>query len=82
MTLACRVGDDVYAYRDRCPACAGSLAGAQLRGAVLSCPRCGAAFDVVHAGTGVDDPHHLEPIPLLERDGVLSMAVVAQEVAS
>jgi hypothetical protein len=51
------------------------LAGAQLRGAVLRCPACGAGFDVVHAGAGVGGDSHLEPIPVLVRDGVLSMAV-------
>jgi Fe-S cluster biogenesis protein NfuA/nitrite reductase/ring-hydroxylating ferredoxin subunit len=78
--FACRVGDDVFAYQDRCPACTGSLAGAKLRGAVLRCPRCNAGFDVVHAGAGVDRDSHLEPIPVLVRDGVLSMAV-AEAVA-
>jgi Fe-S cluster biogenesis protein NfuA/nitrite reductase/ring-hydroxylating ferredoxin subunit len=80
-TLACRVGDDVFAYHDRCPTCAGSLAGAQLSGKVLRCPRCSASFDVVHAGASIDGDSHLEPIPVLVRDGVLSMAV-AEAVAS
>jgi Fe-S cluster biogenesis protein NfuA/nitrite reductase/ring-hydroxylating ferredoxin subunit len=81
--LVCRVGGDVggrdgggiYAYRDRCSACTGTLAGAQLSGAVLRCPNCGAGFDVVHAGKGVGGDSHLDPIPVLVRDGVLSMAV-------
>src|ERR1700728_2396219 len=30
VVLACRVGDQLYAYRDHCPACDGSLAGAAL----------------------------------------------------
>jgi len=79
--LACRLGEKFYAYRDRCPNCTGSLAGAQLHDAVLRCPRCNADFDVVHAGVGIDGPAHLEPLPVLVRDGVLSMAV-ADEVAS
>ena len=78
--LVCRVGGDVFAYRDRCPSCLGTLAGAQLRGAVLRCPACGAGFDAVHAGAGVGGDSHLEPIPVLVRDGVLSMAV-PEEVA-
>ena len=86
--LVCRVGGDVggrdgggiYAYRDRCSACTGTLAGAQLSGAVLRCPACGAGFDVIHAGAGVGGDSHLDPIPVLVRDGVLSMAV-PQEVA-
>jgi Fe-S cluster biogenesis protein NfuA/nitrite reductase/ring-hydroxylating ferredoxin subunit len=78
--LACRVGSDVMAYRDRCPSCLGTLAGAQLSGEVLRCPGCGAGFDAVHAGAGVGGDTHLEPLPVLVRDGVLSMAV-PEEVA-
>jgi Fe-S cluster biogenesis protein NfuA/nitrite reductase/ring-hydroxylating ferredoxin subunit len=81
--LVCRVGRDIsgrdgggiYAYRDRCSSCTGTLAGAQLTGAVLRCPNCGAGFDVVHAGAGVGGDSHLDPIPVLVHDGVLSMAV-------
>ncbi len=88
--LACRVGDDLFAYHDRCGSCGDSLAGAALHRAVggqavLRCPRCHAHFDVVHAGACIDGngqaAAHLEPIPLLERDGVLSVAVVADEVS-
>ena len=88
--LACRVGDDLFAYHDRCGSCGDSLAGAALHRAVggravLRCPRCHAHFDVVHAGACIDGngqaATHLEPIPLLERDGVLSVAVVADEVS-
>ena len=82
----------MFAYRDRCGACGGSLAGAALHRrlgaasdeAVLRCPQCHAHFDVVHAGACVDGngsaQGHLEPVPLLEREGVLSMAV-AEAVA-
>ena len=74
--LACRIGDDVFAYRDRCATCTGSLAGAQLSGVVLRCAGCGSGFNVVRAGAGVGGGGtHLEPIPVLMRDGVLSMAV-------
>jgi Fe-S cluster biogenesis protein NfuA/nitrite reductase/ring-hydroxylating ferredoxin subunit len=73
--LVCRVGGDVFAYRDRCASCTGTLAGARLSGAVLRCPACGAGFDVVHAGAGVGGDSHLDPIPVLVHDGVLSMAV-------
>jgi Fe-S cluster biogenesis protein NfuA/nitrite reductase/ring-hydroxylating ferredoxin subunit len=73
--LVCRVGGDIFAYRDRCSSCTGTLAGAQLTGAVLRCPNCGAGFDVVHAGAGVGSDSHLDPIPVLVHDGVLSMAV-------
>jgi Fe-S cluster biogenesis protein NfuA/nitrite reductase/ring-hydroxylating ferredoxin subunit len=90
VVLACRVGDQLYAYRDHCPACDGSLAGAALhrsvsgRDPVLRCPRCHAHFDVVHAGASLDDgaARHLDPIPLLLRDGVLSIAVPAEPMGA
>ncbi|HEV7419888.1 MAG TPA: NifU family protein [Mycobacterium sp.] len=93
--LACRVGDDLFAYQDRCGSCGESLAGAALHrrmgsgDVVLRCAHCHAHFDVVHAGVSVDGTDelagqaaaHLDPIPMLERNGVLSM-VVAESVAS
>jgi len=93
VVLACRVGDELYAYRDHCPACDGSLAGAALHrpvvgnDPVLRCPRCHAHFDVVHAGAGLDDlangaQRHLDPIPLLRREGVLSLAVPAEPMGA
>lgn len=85
IVLACRVGDDLFAYRDHCPSCDGSLAGAALhrrmgsRDPVLRCPRCHAHFDIVHAGAGLDGADtHLDPIPLLVRDGALCLALAAQ----
>jgi Fe-S cluster biogenesis protein NfuA/nitrite reductase/ring-hydroxylating ferredoxin subunit len=81
--LACRIGDEILAYRDHCPTCTRDFAGATLTGAVLRCPHCGSGFDVVHAGRAIREATgpHLEPVPVLLRDGVLSMAVAA-EVAS
>ncbi len=77
--LACRVDDQTLAYLDHCPVCDDSLAGAELRrdtpaAAVLRCPRCQADFDVVHAGAGLDGTH-LDPVPVLTRDGVPSVAL-------
>ena len=89
VVLACRVGDGLYAYRDHCPVLRWILAGAALhrRAAggdpVLRCPRCHAHFDVVHAGAGwTTATHHLDPIPLLLRDGVLSLAVPAEPMGA
>ncbi len=85
VVLACRVGDELFAYRDHCPGCDGSMAGAALhrvigtRDPVLRCPRCHAHYDVVHAGAGRDGvDRHLQPLPLLVRDGVLSLAMTAE----
>jgi nitrite reductase/ring-hydroxylating ferredoxin subunit len=79
-----RVGAASYAYRDGCPACASSLLGSAVErrlgdpigSAVLTCPGCRQHFDVCHAGAGLDDPGlHLEPLPLLERNGRVEVAV-------
>jgi Fe-S cluster biogenesis protein NfuA/nitrite reductase/ring-hydroxylating ferredoxin subunit len=81
-----RVGAATYAYRDRCPACASSLVGSAverrlgdpLGTAVLTCPGCRQHFDVCRAGAGLDDLSlHLEPMPLLERNGSVEVAVPA-----
>ena len=82
VVLACRVGEDFFAYRDRCAACGASMAGTQLRGEVLRCPQCNTGYDALHAGVGVGSAVHLEPLPVLIRDGLLSMALPAEEVAS
>ena len=79
--LACRVDDQTFAYRDYCPVCDDSLAGAALHGALLRCPRCPADFDVVHAGAGPDGAH-LDPLPLLTRDGVLSVALQGEAIGA
>ena len=83
--IACRLGADLFAYRDRCPACGNNLAGAVLErrlgdsatNLILVCPHCRARYDARRAGAGLDDDQHLEPLPLLRRDGVLSVAVPA-----
>jgi Fe-S cluster biogenesis protein NfuA/nitrite reductase/ring-hydroxylating ferredoxin subunit len=84
--LGLRIGQDLYAYRDRCPRCAGSLAqsaverrlGGSAGDAVLRCPTCSAHFDVRHAGRGLDGTDdHLDPVPLLVTGGVVTLAVPA-----
>jgi len=86
--LVCRLGDDLFVYRDRCGRCGESLAGAALHrrvgsaDPVLRCPHCRAHFDVVHAGCCVDKKAdtgaHLDPVPVLVRDGVLCVAMGAE----
>ena len=75
--VVCSVGGELYAYRDRCPACGTGLAGrAALDAGVLACGACGQRFDVRLAGRGVDQPElHLVPLPLLAGDGRVRLAV-------
>ncbi len=83
--VLCRLLSGVYAYRDACAACGASLADAGMArapatpgSAVLTCRACGAHFDVRKAGADLDQPdRHLDPVPLLERDGAVEVAVRA-----
>jgi Fe-S cluster biogenesis protein NfuA/nitrite reductase/ring-hydroxylating ferredoxin subunit len=86
-----RAGADLFAFRDRCAACEGGLAGASLgralgtRELLLRCPGCGAHFDVRRAGARADgpesrdpdhvEPDHLEPVPLLVREDSVALAL-------
>jgi Fe-S cluster biogenesis protein NfuA/nitrite reductase/ring-hydroxylating ferredoxin subunit len=78
--VGCRVGEALFAYRDHCPVCDDTLAGAALHDALLVCPRCHIRFDVVRAGVG-PGAAHLEPLPLLPRDGVLSVALGSEAIS-
>ncbi|AUS32003.1 hypothetical protein C1M55_13425 [Rhodococcus qingshengii] len=88
--LVCRSGDDLYAYRDHCPVCEHSMAGAVLErmmgrpardAAVLTCPTCSAHFSVYGAGARVGTgSEQLAPVPVLIRDGVLSVALADDSV--
>jgi len=81
--LLCRLLSGVYAYRDACAGCGATFEAAGLQrspaipgSAVLTCRGCGAHYDVRQAGADLDvADRHLEPVPLLERDGVVEVAV-------
>jgi Fe-S cluster biogenesis protein NfuA/nitrite reductase/ring-hydroxylating ferredoxin subunit len=83
---ACRIGADIFCYRDQCAHCAASLAGGVLErrlgdpvgGAILRCPRCHSHFDLRHAGACLDQVgEHLDPLPLLAAGAMVSVAVPA-----
>lgn len=82
--LGCRTGQDLYAFRSYCPGCTGAMAGASLQralaapvgGGLLRCPTCRKHYDVRQAGACLEDEAiHLDPLPLLVRDGVTSVAI-------
>jgi Fe-S cluster biogenesis protein NfuA/nitrite reductase/ring-hydroxylating ferredoxin subunit len=84
--IACRVGSDLYAFRDLCPRCETAMRGATLArrlggkaaDAVLLCASCHGHYDVRRAGAGLDgDGLHLHPLPLLGGGGDVSIAVPA-----
>ena len=76
-TVVCNASGTLYAYRDQCAACGEPLSGGHFDGRVLSCPSCGAGFDVVLAGRAVGGDGHLDPLPLLAEDGTIRVAVPA-----
>jgi Fe-S cluster biogenesis protein NfuA/nitrite reductase/ring-hydroxylating ferredoxin subunit len=74
--LLCRVGPSLYAYSDSCPACAASISAGMLEESVLTCPSCRQRYDVRLAGRCVGNRElHLEPVPLLEDQAGVRIAV-------
>jgi Fe-S cluster biogenesis protein NfuA/nitrite reductase/ring-hydroxylating ferredoxin subunit len=64
--LVCSVRGTLYAYLDACAACGSSMAEGRLDREELTCPACGALYNVRLAGKGIADPAlHLDPLPLL-----------------
>lgn len=85
--LVCRIGADLFAFADRCDQCGSSMAGASLErragqpagSGVLTCPRCRCHFDVRLAGAAIGvEGLHLQPFPVLVRDGVPCVALPAE----
>ncbi len=70
------VGGSLLAFRDRCAGCGAAVSGGELKGGVLACPSCGRRFYLPRAGRSMDaDRLLLEPVPLLEGDGQVTVAV-------
>jgi Fe-S cluster biogenesis protein NfuA/nitrite reductase/ring-hydroxylating ferredoxin subunit len=73
--FVCKSGGQLYAYRDQCPACNLPLHLGELNGALVVCS-LGHRYDVRRAGESPDDSGlHLDPLPLLTRDGVVKVAL-------
>lgn len=73
--LLADVEGSVLAYVDACGACGASLGDGTLEQERLRCQMCGEVFDVRRAGRGVGRTElHLQPLPLLEDSGRLSIA--------
>jgi nitrite reductase/ring-hydroxylating ferredoxin subunit len=69
--LVANVGGSLLAYRNACASCGDRLNEGELDEGILSCPGCGAAFDLPRAGRAVGgEPLQLTPVPLLESGGV------------
>ncbi|MER5971980.1 NifU family protein [Streptomyces sp. NPDC002055] len=68
-----RLASGLYAYRDHCPVCAGTVHDGALDGERLRCAQCAAEYDIHRAGRG--GRGHLEPVPLLEEDDGVRVAL-------
>ena len=71
--LFCRLDTHLYAYRNQCPHCDGTLESAEVSATTLMCPHCGHTYDLIRAGRGLEKPDlNLSPIPLMiEPDHVM-----------
>jgi Fe-S cluster biogenesis protein NfuA len=74
--LVCAVRGTLYAYRDACAGCGSSLADGVLEREQLTCPSCGARYNVRLAGQSLgDDELRLDPLPLLADSQGVRVAV-------
>lgn len=75
--LVCSVRGTLYAYRDSCAACGTSMAEGSLDREILTCPACGAQYNVRLAGKGLAAyaALHLDPLPLLADSQGVRVAV-------
>ncbi|MEV0776515.1 NifU family protein [Streptomyces sp. NPDC050428] len=91
--VACRIGPDLFAFRDRCARCERPMEGATLArrlgggsgDGVLRCSACRAHYDVRRAGACLDaeaDGAHLDPLPLLTDGASVSVAVPSAPMAT
>jgi Fe-S cluster biogenesis protein NfuA/nitrite reductase/ring-hydroxylating ferredoxin subunit len=75
--VLCRLAGTLYAYRTPCPGCADPLESAWLAAGNLVCPNCNRQYDVRGAGRCTEDATRLEPLPLLEEEGGVRVAIPA-----
>ena len=73
--LVANVGGTLLAYRNACAGCGAPLHRAELDGGLLTCPGCRRSFELPLAGRAVGEDLQLAPVPLLEEDGRVRVAV-------
>lgn len=73
--IVCKVSEQLYAYRNVCPACDLPLNTGKLEENVISC-KLGHSYDIQKAGKCmIDDDLHLDPFPLLHENGMVKVAI-------
>ena len=76
--VLCRIEGQLYAYRDACPACGSPMAGGNVTRSLVVCPSCNRNYDPRLAGRSTESRGlHLEPVPLLEDQDGVRVAVAA-----
>ena len=65
----------MLAYRYACVGCGAPLHRAELDGGVLTCLGCRRRFELPLAGRAIGEDLQLAPVPLLEEDGLVRVAV-------
>jgi Fe-S cluster biogenesis protein NfuA len=66
--VVANVEGTLLAYRSACAGCGANLTDASLNAEILTCARCGRAYDLRRAGRALGaEPGQLEPVPLLRR---------------
>jgi len=73
--LVANVGGTLLAYRNACVGCGAPLHRAELDGGVLTCLGCRRRFELPLAGRAIGEDLQLAPVPLLEEDGLVRVAV-------
>jgi len=75
----CRIGGELYAYRNRCASCGSGIDTAVLDHDTLTCAQCDETYDVKRAGRAVDPARsrtfHLEPMPLVKSGEALEIVI-------
>jgi len=73
--VVANVGGTLLAYRNACAGCGAPLHRAELDGGLLTCLGCRRRFELPLAGRAVGEDLQLAPVPLLEENGQVRVAV-------
>lgn len=73
--LVANVGGTLLAYRNACAGCGAPLHRAELDGGLLTCLGCRRRFELPLAGRAIGEDLQLAPVPLLEENGRVRVAV-------
>jgi Fe-S cluster biogenesis protein NfuA/nitrite reductase/ring-hydroxylating ferredoxin subunit len=73
--VVCRFNQQLYAYRNFCPACERTFSNGTFTERIIAC-QLGHRYDVQQAGKCTDDENiHLDPFPLIQEKGMLKIGV-------